>query len=122
LNKYIDIRGADIQTTSLDDIDPDIIPLLPQFYINKEKEIDQLISANSERDTEQQLQLLHKMKGSLNLYGFSEMANHCEQISALLKLDFESESIQKELTQLKTTLLKNKQALNIHINNEGNDD
>lgn len=62
-------------------VDKDLEDLIPQFILNRKKDIEELIEAIEKKDEPLVAQLGHKIKGSSASYGFEElskMAADCE--------------------------------------------
>jgi len=87
------------------EIDEDLVDLIPAFIENKRKDITVLEQAINGRDTASVKKISHKLKGSLNIYGFKTASKICHQIETCVAPN-EQEGILKNIDLLKKHLTR----------------
>ncbi len=98
INEYSLIKPAANTEQELN-IDPDLLPLIPNYLKNRENDITAMQQALSEDDFELILRLGHSMKGSGGGYGLDKISAIGQQLEHLAKLS-NREGILEQIEEL----------------------
>ncbi len=111
-NDLIDILDNDLVQELSASLNEDEIKILFQgFWIELEKDVENIISAFKNRDWEKQKAIAHKMKGTTACHAALRLSNHCETIENLDTDTADMVIVEQKFTTLLSLLDETRQAI-----------